>query len=133
MAFGAGRRLALATGAAVLAVGVTTLSTALNFAPQHALAWSTPTALGGIGLGLLIAWAMIRVSRRVAAGIGLLAISASIALVAQAPADPYFAESLSAWEQGRFIRFHGIAQWIGWCWPYAAIAWLLARIGARDE
>lgn len=133
MAFGAARRLALTVGAAALAVGVTTFSTALNFAPQHALAWSTPTALGGIGLGLLMAWAMIRVSRRVAAGVGLLAISASIALVAQAPADPYFAESLGAWEQGRFIRFHGLAQWIGWCWPYAAIAWLLARIGARDE
>jgi len=132
MAFGVGRRLALTTGAAAVAVSVTTLSTALNFAPQHALAWSTPTALGGIGLGLAMAWVLIRVDRRFAAGLGLVAISASIALVAQAPADPYFAESLSAWEQGRFIRFHGLAQWIGWCWPYAAIAWLLMRIGARD-
>ena len=53
--------------------------------------------------------------------------------VAQAPADPYFAQSLQAWEQGRFIRFYGVARWVGWLWPYAAIVYLLARLGARDE
>lgn len=126
------RRWWLAGGAAVLALAVTTLSTALNFGPQHAMAWSTPTAAGGMALGLVMAWALLGVGRRVAAGIGLMAITASVAIVAQAPADPYFAESLNAWEQGRFIRFHGLAQWIGWCWPYAAIGWLLVRIGGRD-
>lgn len=127
------RRLLLAAGATALAAGVTTLSTALNFGPQHALAWSTPTALGGMTAGLLMAWASAGTSRRVCAGIGLVAITAAVAVVAQAPADPYFAESLSSWEQGRFIRFHGLAQWIGWCWPYAAIAWLLVRIGERES
>jgi hypothetical protein len=53
-------------------------------------------------------------------------------LVAQAPADPYFAESLNAWEQGRFIRFHGAAQWVGWIWPYAGLTYLLARLAVRD-
>lgn len=133
MALSAVRRWALACGAAGLAVGTTTLSTALNFGPQHALAWLTPTVVGGIGLGLVVACALVGIGRRVAAGIGLVAISASIALVAQAPSDPYFAESLNAWEQGRFIRFHGLAQWIGWCWPYAAIVWLLMRIGGQDD
>jgi len=126
------RRALLAAGAAALAASVTTLSTALNFGPQHALAWSTPTALGGIALGLAFSGALLRVSARVVAGIGLMAITASVALVAQAPSDPYFAESLSGWEQGRFIRFHGVAQWVGWCWPYAAMSWLLVRIGERE-
>ena len=53
-------------------------------------------------------------------------------LVARAPADPYFAQSLQAWEQGRFIRFHGAAQWVGWIWPYAALVYLLARLAARE-
>ena len=53
--------------------------------------------------------------------------------VAQAPADAYFAESLHDWEQGRFIRFHGLVQWVGWVWPYAAMGYLLARIAARDS
>jgi hypothetical protein len=53
--------------------------------------------------------------------------------MAQAPADPYFAQSLQAWEQGRFVRFHGLAQWVGWLWPYVAMLWLLSRLGAADE
>jgi hypothetical protein len=53
-----------------------------------------------------------------------------VLLVARAPADPYFALSLQRWEQGRFIRFHGLAQWIGWLWPYAAGVWLLGRLGS---
>ena len=43
------------------------------------------------------------------------------------------ADTLQAWEQGRFIRFHGAAQWIGWLWPYVAMLYLLARIGARER
>ena len=56
----------------------------------------------------------------------------SFPLGASAPADPYFAASLQLWEQGQFIRFHGMSQWVGWVWPYAAMAWLMARLaGAR--
>ena len=29
-----------------------------------------------------------------------------------------------------FIRFHGLSQWIGWLWPYAAGLWLLGRLGS---
>jgi hypothetical protein len=52
--------------------------------------------------------------------------------MSQASEDVYFAQSLQAWEQGRFIRFHGAAQWVGWLWPYAAMGYLLGRIAARD-
>lgn len=126
------RRLFLSLGAAALAFGITTLSTALNFGPQHALAWCTPTSLGGMGLGLMLALLLSGCGRKFAAGLALVVITAATALVAQSPADPYFAQSLHSWEQGRFIRFHGLAQWIGWSWPYIAILWLLTRIGARE-
>ena len=59
-------------------------------------------------------------------------IAAMVALVNDAPADPYFAQSLFRWEQGRFIRFHGAAQWVGWFWPYAALTYLLVRLAARE-
>ena len=72
------------------------------------------------------------VPRRVAAGFGLIALTALVMLVARAPADPYFAQSLQGWEQGRFIRFHGAAQWVGWLWPYAALTYLLVRLAARE-
>ena len=125
------QRLWLALGAAVLAVAATTLSTVLNFGPDHALAWwSRPTAVA-MGLGLLLTVALARIGQRVAAGLGLVVLTGLVTLVNQAPTDPYLAQSLQAWEQGRFVRFHGVVQWVGWLWPYAAMAWLLARLARR--
>jgi VanZ family protein len=123
------RRVVLALGAAVLALAVTTLSTALNFGPDHALAWRTPVTLPALLSGLAAALLLVPVGPRLAAGLGLVAVTGLVALVAQAPADPYFAQSLHGWEQGRFIRFHGVAQWVGWLWPYAAIVVLLGHVG----
>jgi len=127
------RRAFLVLMAAVLGFAATTLSTALNFGPQHALAWLTPPALPALGMGVLLSFMLSDVPRRGAAGIGLVSITALVALVAQAPSDPYYAESLFAWEQGRFIRFHGAAQWVGWLWPYAALWYLFGRVAARDD
>lgn len=126
------RRVLLSLGAAAVGLGATTLSTALNFGPEHAFAWRTPTAVPALAAGLALALLLAWVPRRATAGLGLIALTALVALVAQAPADAYFSESLQAWEQGRFIRFHGVARWIGWLWPYAAMAWLLARTASRD-
>ena len=127
------RRFVLIGGALVLGWATTTLSTALNFGPEHALAWHTPNALAGFALGGALAMLLALLPNRAATGVGLVALTALVLLVMQAPADPYFADSLQAWEQGRFIRFHGAAQWVGWLWPYAAIAYLLVRVGARQE
>ncbi len=126
------RRTLLVVGAALLGAATTTLSTALNFGPTHAFAWTTQQALQAFAVGTGLALLLSLVPRRVAAGFGLIALTALVMLVAQAPADPYFAQSLQGWEQGRFIRFHGAAQWVGWLWPYAALTYLLARLAARE-
>jgi VanZ family protein len=115
------RRVVLGVGALCLGTATTTLSTALNFAPQHALAWATPVAAQGLLIGAALALLLFWLPRRAAAAFGLLALLGLLLLVARAPSDPYFASSLQAWEQGRFIRFHGAAQWVGWLWPYAAM------------
>ena len=127
------RRAVLVLGAVVLGALTTTLSTALNFGPAHALAWTTPQALQALVIGAFVAALLSLVPRRVAAGFGLIALTALVMLVAQAPADPYFAQSLQGWEQGRFIRFHGAALWVGWLWPYAALAYLLARLAGSGR
>ena len=127
------RRAALVVGATALGVGATTLSTALNFGPQHAFAWTTSLAVQGVLVGMAAAALLSLVPGRIAAGFGLIALTALVMLVAQAPADPYFAQSLQAWEQGRFIRFHGAAQWVGWIWPYAGMSYLLVRLAARES
>jgi hypothetical protein len=126
------RRAALVLGAAVIGAATTTLSTALNFGPTHAFSWTTQQAVQALALGTGAAMLLSLVPRRVAAGFGLIALTALVMLVARAPADPYFAQSLQGWEQGRFIRFHGAAQWVGWLWPYAALTYLLARLAARE-
>ncbi len=126
------RRLALVAGVALLGFAATTLSTVLNFGPQHALAWFTGPALLGFAAGTALAALLVKVPTRVSAGLGLVALTALVVLLAQAPTDPYFSQSLQAWEQGRFIRFHGAAQWVGWLWPYGSLAYLLARVGASD-
>jgi VanZ family protein len=125
------RRVAAAAGALSLAVLAMTLSTLLNFGPTHAFGWLGPSTLPGLALGALLAAAAAPVPQRIVAGIGLVVLTGLVAGVAQAPADPYFAQSLQSWEQGRFVRFHGLAQWVGWLWPYAAMAWLLSRLSAR--
>jgi VanZ family protein len=125
------RRATLALGALGLGVGGMTLSTSLNFGPSHALGWQAPSAVPGLALGLALALACAVLPRRLAAGLGLVVLTGLVAGVAQAPSDPYFAQSLQAWEQGRFVRFHGLAQWVGWLWPYAAMSWLLSRLAGR--
>ncbi len=127
------RRVAIAVGALALGLGGMTLSTVLNFGPGHAGGWLAPSTLPGLGLGLLLALLAAALPRHVVAGAGLVALTGLVVGVAQAPADPYFAQSLQAWEQGRFVRFHGLAQWVGWLWPYAAMAWLFSRLGGRRD
>ncbi|MCU0814347.1 MAG: VanZ family protein [Burkholderiaceae bacterium] len=126
------QRVGLDVGAAVVAIATTALSTALNFGPENALAWWTSATGPGLAGGLALALLCAAAPRRLAAGLGLVALTALMAVVATAPADPYHALSLQAWQQGRFIRFHGLAQWVGWLWPYVAMAWLLSRLGRPD-
>lgn len=125
-------RVALLLGALLLALSLSTLSTALNFGPEHALAWWSPLTWRALVLGAVLALLAVGASPRLAAALGLAALTALVVLVAQAPADPYYAASLQGWEQGRFIRFHGLAKWVGWLWPFAAMAWLLTRLARRD-
>ncbi len=111
-----------------VALGTTALSTALNFGPAHAWTWVTPAVAPGLVVGFALSVAAAALKPRVAAALGLVALATVVSLGASAPADPYFAASLQLWEQGQFIRFHGMSQWVGWAWPYAAMAWLLSRL-----
>jgi VanZ family protein len=127
------QRLLLALGAAGLALATMTVSALLNFGPRHALAWQTGTTLPAMAAATLAAMALAFVPRRVACGLALVALAFGVALVAQANPDPYLEVNLQAWEQGRWVRFHGVTQWVGLTWPYLAMLWLLVRLGRRDE
>lgn len=121
-------RLVTLAGACALGVTTTALSTALNFGPDHAMSWLAPPVVPGLLMGLVLGCALAFLHRRVVAALGLVLLTTLIALINQTGADPYFALSLKAWEQGRFIRFHGLAQWIGWVWPLAALIFLMIQV-----
>ena len=117
---------------AVLGVGtlVAGLSAALSYGPEHAWAWfGLPVRLGMVGAASL-ACAALGLRRRTILALLLLVLGTYLSVLNQSPASPYFAQTLSAWEQGRFIRFHGLAQWLGWLWPYAALVYLLIQVGS---
>lgn len=126
-------RLLLSLGAGLAALLTMTLSSWLNYGPRHALAWLTATTLPAMLGALLAAFALASLPRRVACGIGLMVLATGTALVAQASPDPYFALNLQAWEHGRWVRFHGVTQWVGLIWPFVAMLWLLHRLGLRDD
>jgi VanZ family protein len=126
-----GQRLILLGVALASGWLASTLSTALNFAPEHALAWISAPVGPGLVLSALLGVVLAALPHRGLAALGLMALTCQIVLVNQLGADPYFALSLQAWEQGHFIRFHGLAQWLGWVWPYAALTFLLSRVTAR--
>jgi VanZ family protein len=122
------RRVVLAGGALALAVATMTLATLLNFGPEHALGWIGRVTLPALVAGVVVALALAPAPRIVVLGMALITLTGLVFGVARAPADPYLAQSLQLWEQGRFVRFHGLAQWVGWLWPYVALAWALREL-----
>jgi VanZ family protein len=119
----------------LLAVGIATatLSAGLSWGPEHAWAWlDVPTQIA-LAVALVIASALALAPARVCAALVLLALGIYLSLLNQAPESPYFAQTLQGWEQGRFIRFHGLAQWLGWTWPYAALVYALALVWRKDR
>lgn len=127
------RRLVLVGALALLAVVVTGLSAALSWGPLHAWAWLDLPAQWGLLVGALLALGLAFLPWRGSAALALVALGLYISVLNQAPESPYFAQTLQHWEQGRFIRFHGLAQWLGWLWPYGALVYLLAQLGRRSE
>jgi VanZ family protein len=113
-------------------VGTTALSAALSYGPAHAWAWLSPAVQVGILTAAVACALAIPLPRRGCIALVLLALAVHLSLLNQAPTSAYFAQTLQTWEQGRFIRFHGLGQWLGWLWPYAALVYVLLRI-SRSE
>jgi hypothetical protein len=115
-------------GALCLGVVSTALSSALSFGPEHAWAWLDPSARLGLGLALPGALLALLLSARAAVVLALLALGIQLTLLNQAPIDPYFEQTRQVWEQGRFVRFNGLTQWLSWLWPFAALTYVVLRL-----
>ncbi len=119
--------------AATLAVGVlaSALSAGLSYGPVHAWAWFTAPVGAGLAAAAVLGAALLAAPRRLCAVLLLMALLIHLGLLNQAPESAYFAETLATWEQGRFIRFNGLAQWLGWLWPFATLAYTVAMLSRR--
>lgn len=120
---------------AIIAVGIgsSALSAALSYGPGHAWGWLNQPVQAGLLAAAVLALVLTVLPQRVCMALLLVALVLQISLLNQAPASPYFAQTLQTWEQGRFIRFHGLAQWVGWFWPYAVLLVMLVRISRRSN
>jgi hypothetical protein len=114
-------------------VATTALSAAMSYGPEHAWAWLSLPVKVGIATASVLVVLLVWLPRRACITAVLLTLGIFLSLLNQAPASPYFAQTLSTWEQGRFIRFNGLAQWLGWLWPYAVLAYGLMQFGVRES
>jgi VanZ family protein len=129
---GVRRRAWFLLGVTVLGAAATGLSAALSYGPAHAWEWWSLPVRVGWAAAVLVAVLLLPLRARGCTALALLALVLHLSVLNQAPTSAYFAQTLQTWEQGRFIRFHGLAQWLGWVWPFAAGVYLLLRL-SRPE
>jgi hypothetical protein len=118
----------------VLALGVaaSALSAALTYGPNHAWGWVSTEVAMGLALAVVGMLALAFAPARACLVLALVVLVWQLSLLNNASADAYFTLTLQTWEQGRFIRFHGLIQWLGWLWPYAALLYLIRRLSSSQ-
>ena len=127
------RRAMLLLAGAAVALAASTLSATLSYSPEHAWGWLSYTSSVGLAIGVFAALLCLAVPRKLCLGLLVAALVWQLSLINSAPETPYYAQTLQSWEQGRFVRFHGLAQWLGWLWPYAALLTALMALGRQDR
>jgi hypothetical protein len=86
--------------------------------------WATPGALYGLIMGAVAGLLTLRMRRRSRAVLAGVALIVALVFVNLLPVNPYFDVVLADWRQGRYLHFNGLAHWLAWMWPYAALVWL---------
>jgi VanZ family protein len=117
----------------LLGVGVSALSAALSFGPEHAWAWLDGSVEAALVVALVLLAALMWVPYRASATLAVLALGIYLSLINQTSTSPYFEQTLFMWEQGKFIRFHGLAQWLGWIWPFATLVYVLTLTWGKES
>jgi VanZ family protein len=114
------------------ALGVSGLSAALSYGPSHAWTWLGLPVMLGLSLGAVLGLVFAPMAARTAWVFLLIAVLVQQSVLNQAPESAYFAQTLQIWEQGKFVRFHGLVQWLSWLWPYAVMLFAVVRL-TRDR
>jgi VanZ family protein len=127
------RRALFFIAVCIVSISASGLSAALSYGPEAAWAWITRPVWVGLGCGVMAAVFCLQLGQRACLALLLVALVWMLSLVNLVPSTPYFAQTLQDWEQGRFIRFNGLAQWLGWVWPYAALWVAITKLSQRHD
>lgn len=116
-------------------LGVSALSATLSYGPSHAWSWLGVPVVWGLVCGCILSLFFVMLSARTCWVFLLLALLVQQSVLNQSPESAYFAQTLQTWEQGRFIRFNGLVQWLGWLWPYTVLLYAISRLtdAGRDN
>ena len=115
---------AFIVGVAVLA---TSLSGGLTFGATHSLGWLTLPAQFALALGLLIAGVMAWLSRPLCLAFLLMSVVIHLMTLNQGATNEYLEQNLQSWQQGQYIRFNGVLEWVGWIWPFGVLVWAMMQ------
>lgn len=111
------------------AVGVA--SGALTYGPEHALDWWRPNMWLAVLLAAVLSFVALWLSRPILLVLLVLNSLLTLWLLNTSGASAYLDQSLQIWQAGAFIRFHGASQWLGWLWPFIALAYASVRFWQR--
>ena len=130
-----GQRVAYLVVVLACGLGVSALSAALSYGPSHAWSWLGVPVVWGLVCGCILSLFFVMLSARTCWVFLLLALLVQQSVLNQSPESAYFAQTLQTWEQGRFIRFNGLVQWLGWLWPYTVLLYAISRLtdAGRDN
>ena len=117
-------RVRLLLGLVIATLGAKAGATFLQSRSGLTFDWATGGAFAGIACGTLASLLSLRCSRPWRATLAGMALVVALVLVNMLPVNPYFDIVLADWRQGRYVHFNGLAHWLAWVWPYAALGWL---------
>ena len=114
----------------VMSLGVmaTGLSAALTYGPVHAWGWINAPVQLALVVAVLLAIPMMWLSEKMLQVLALVGLVLQLTMLNNASASAYFSLTLQNWEQGQFIRFHGLIQWMGWLWPFVLLVFLMQSL-----
>lgn len=91
----------------------------------HGFAWVTPGTLGGLALGIVLAFLALGCAADERLTIAAMALMLATVLANLMPDNPYLEDTLRVWQQGHFLNFNGLTRLVAALWPFLALPWLM--------
>lgn len=115
-----GHGLVFVTGTLSLALGY-----ALNYEPAHAWIWLTPSVQHGMWAAAAISLLTLWLPRLPLYLLLLGSLVLQLFALNYSRVSSFAALEIERWQQGQFVRFYGLSEWLGWLWPFVLAALLL--------